>query len=484
MNNGNPRPLSKKKQVQLMIALTILAWATQTLRHQWGFGAEVQFTTPDSVPQNAQAANSQAIDSQPTDSEANSSTGGSAQSNGSVPTSAPSGDADDAISGKETFVPGEARFANGATLEVRSEATIVGAEIKLKQICRWSDEDKPVFAPVADFIVARIKPGSPFLKVTITDLKSTLHDAGISCTIARSDTAYDEQTALSQWIDAKQGNANEPATQPSAVAPVQPNGWADAAAQGVTVLTVAAGTAIPASATIPASNEEKQYHTLRELLTRDLATRTNLTVDQLQMNFRAQDEKVLNLSEPNFKFQIDPLRARNLGNVSWSVTILASGESNRITINAEGRAWQKQLVLTRPLESREVIQPADFVEQRTLVDSLPNEPLLSRDQMVNEQAAQQLKPGTVLSARMVDSVPLVKAGQFVTISVTQGAVQIKTVATAMEAGSYGQTIRVRNEETRDIFEVTMTGPQTATMNSVRNGNPSGDSSSAPVAAAQ
>jgi flagella basal body P-ring formation protein FlgA len=202
------------------------------------------------------------------------------------------------------------------------------------------------------------------------------------------------------------------------------------------------------------------------------------------MNFRAQDEKVLNLSEPNFKFQIDPLRARNLGNVSWSVTILASGESNRITINAEGRAWQKQLVLTRPLESREVIQPADFVEQRTLVDSLPNEPLLSRDQMVNEQAAQQLKPGTVLSARMVDSVPLVKAGQFVTISVTQGAVQIKTVATAMEAGSYGQTIRVRNEETRDIFEVTMTGPQTATMNSVRNGNPSGDSSSAPVAAAQ
>ena len=33
--------ISKRKTVQLMVALTILAWATQTLLHQWGFGAEV-----------------------------------------------------------------------------------------------------------------------------------------------------------------------------------------------------------------------------------------------------------------------------------------------------------------------------------------------------------------------------------------------------------------------------------------------------------
>ena len=39
MNNNNPR-LSKRKQVQLLVVLTILAWATQTLMHQWGFGQE------------------------------------------------------------------------------------------------------------------------------------------------------------------------------------------------------------------------------------------------------------------------------------------------------------------------------------------------------------------------------------------------------------------------------------------------------------
>jgi len=37
----NGRPISKKKTVQLMVILTILAWATQTLFHQWGYGGVV-----------------------------------------------------------------------------------------------------------------------------------------------------------------------------------------------------------------------------------------------------------------------------------------------------------------------------------------------------------------------------------------------------------------------------------------------------------
>jgi hypothetical protein len=74
--NGNGRPLSKKKTVQLLVILTIFAWATQTLLHQWGFGQEV---APTNEPQ-------------------------------------------------EKFVPGTARFAAGANLEMRSEATIVGGE--------------------------------------------------------------------------------------------------------------------------------------------------------------------------------------------------------------------------------------------------------------------------------------------------------------------------------------------------------------------
>jgi hypothetical protein len=45
-------------------------------------------------------------------------------------------------------------------------------------------------------------------------------------------------------------------------------------------------------------------------------------------------------------------------------------------------------------------------------------------------------------------------------------VSVKTVAKAMEGGSYGQTIRVKNEATNETYEVVLTGPQEGTMGPV------------------
>src|ERR1700678_1665297 len=101
---NNQRPLSNRKFVQLMLALTILAWATQTLFHQWGYGQEAQFVAPE-------------------DQEA-----------GDAPTDAP------ATRGSEKFVPDghvASQMARG-TLVLRADATVPDTQIKLKNICRWS----------------------------------------------------------------------------------------------------------------------------------------------------------------------------------------------------------------------------------------------------------------------------------------------------------------------------------------------------------
>jgi flagella basal body P-ring formation protein FlgA len=185
----------------------------------------------------------------------------------------------------------------------------------------------------------------------------------------------------------------------------------------------------------------------------------------LQIDFKAQDEKVLNLSSPLFRYQIDPIHVRTLGNVSWNVAIISNdGSSKKITINAEARAWQNQLVAQNPMSMGQVIRSTDIVRRRSLVEQLSDDPLVTQDQVVGQQAARELKSGTVLTARMIDPMQLVKIGQFVTITLDQGTVKIKTVARAMEGGSYGQTIRVKNEATKDLFQVVVTGPQSATMN--------------------
>jgi len=58
-------------------------------------------------------------------------------------------------------------------------------------------------------------------------------------------------------------------------------------------------------------------------------------------------------------------------------------------------------------------------------------------------------------------VELIKTGQLVTVVAIRGTVQITAVARAMECGTMGQCIKVKNETTNDILEATVTGPQTA-----------------------
>jgi len=390
-----------RKRVQVVIAVVLLAWATQTLLHQWGFGAEI------------------------------------------VPPP------------EEHFAPGNDRFVSGATLEIRGDATIYGGEVKLKQVCRWSDADAQVFTPVADLVIARIDAKHPFKSISIEQIRTALRGAGINmgvlrfagpltCTLTRSDGEVDEQTALAQWASAKQ--------------------------EADTALPVPVPNAIPAAASVPAfrgdtkpSRDASPTRSLSSILTDDLAVRLGIPADQLQMTFNPQDENVLRMAEPLFRFNIVSRQAMSLGQVSWEVQILTGGKAQRVSINAFARAWQNQLVVAKPLGYHQVIRGEDLSEQRVLVEQMPAEPMVSSSQVLGQEAARELNTGTIVSARMVDPITLVKTGQLVTIAVNVGQVAVKTVGTAMETGTFGQTVKVRNESTRDIYEVTVTGPQEGTI---------------------
>jgi flagella basal body P-ring formation protein FlgA len=422
---GNGRPLGMRKRIRVLIAVVLLAWATQTLVHQWGYGAEV-----------------------------------------SPPATA------------EKFVPGAARVAAGAALELRGEATIFGAQVKLKQICRWSAADAPIFAPFADLVIVRIKPGSPFREITVDQIRTTLRDAGlnvatinfggpVACTITRSDSTYDEQTALRLWAQAKEGKEEDAESMGQGDKGTGRQGDKATGSQEVEKVRTNQRPAISPVSPVPLSGRPiapgATARTLRGILMNDLSVRLGVAEDQLQVTFSPQDEKLLNMSEPLFKFDVEPRQVRDLGQVSWNVLIVTGNGSQKGVINASARAWQNEIVVAKPLTYRQVILPGDVTERRVLADHLPGQLLLSSEQVVGQEAARDLTVGSVVTAAMVDAVPLVKSGQLVNISLTVGSVRIKTVGRALESGSYGQAIKIRNETTQDTFEVVMVGPQEGTM---------------------
>jgi flagella basal body P-ring formation protein FlgA len=394
------QPSSQRKQVLLLVALTLLAWATQTLFTQWARG-------------------------------------------------------------QERFVPADPRGAV-ATLELRGEAVVIGSEVTLRQIARWSKQDDTVFAPLASLVVMRLDEREPYRSIGLSELKAILRDAGanlasihfagpLSCTVGRSDVRFDEGNALRAWIDARE-SAN-PGSRPSRTS------------------AVGGSRASEAPDAVVIGPEASPFKSLRQLLIDDLASRLKLAPESLQVTFKSEDESVLRLSEPHFRFDISPHRASNLGQVAWNVTIVSGDGSRRLTIAARAQAWQQQVVVMQPVSVRQLIRDEDIVERRALVDSLSSDPLLTRPQVVGQQAARELKPGTVLTTRLVEAMPLVKSGQLVTVVASEGAVRVRTVARALDNGAYGQAIRVKNEATRDIVRVTVTGPQQAMVSVAEGAEP-------------
>jgi flagella basal body P-ring formation protein FlgA len=371
-------------------------WATQTLLAQWAHGQETKFVAPSELPP--------------------------------------------------------------AVIELRQEATVQGAEVRLKNIVRWEDRDAKTLEPAADLVVLRLSQGSPYRSITMAEVKQLLTDAGVNmatvrligatrCTVNRVDVKFNEGEALTKWLDA-----------------------ADPKKKDVPVAVASPAEPQPVIAVAPAPTDAKKkdaepVKSLRDLVTADVASRLQLPADTLQLTFNVKDDRVLGLTEGVFKFSLDPVKCRDLGSIIYDVTISNNGNSQKTTIQATARAWQEQVVVVKPLAFKSVIRDSDVQSKRTLIDRLGGDPVIAMSQVVGQMAGRELKPGTVMTAKLVDAVPLVRTGQLLTVTYTQGTVQLRSVAKALEGGSYGQTILAKNETTGAKFEVILTGPQQATMNS-------------------
>jgi hypothetical protein len=250
--------------------------------------------------------------------------------------------------GEEHFVPNPRRLDCSGTLEVQRSAVIPGRQIRIRHVVRWSDADAATFAPIADLIIDHFD-GADNRKLTLDEIRSTLSSAGVnlalirfagsrSCLISRGPDEVtppkDDHEAVQRWL--LDGAKVAAATQPLSTAN-------DA--------------------------EGMPFHSLRDKLTSDLADRLNLPVDDLLINFDPKDKSYLNLAEPAFHFDIQPRRCRDLGSVSWDVTLNSGEKTQKLSMIADARCWQKQMVMARAAAYHQVLQEGDIIERRTLIDT-------------------------------------------------------------------------------------------------------------------
>ncbi|MEM8872735.1 MAG: flagellar basal body P-ring formation chaperone FlgA [Planctomycetota bacterium] len=311
--------------------------------------------------------------------------------------------------------------ADAASVELASEVRLVGDEVRLAQVARWSVADEPMLRPLADIVVADA-PGR-YLEVTADDVRNALRREGIApsrlrftgalaCTVTRLDTTYDADAALAAWA--------EPA------------------------------------------EETKPTATLNDLLLADFARRIGLSVEQVSVEWDAgKSAHILKLPAALFDFDIALRRGGGVGPVRWDVTVRHDGRSETHSVSGRAVRYVDVLTLQRSISKGATIQPDDLISERIALRTAVKRDFATVDQLAGVLADRDLDAGIALTVDMLRPIPLVERGQFVSVSVRNGGIAVKTVAKALETGSLGQAIRVRDEATRRNYIVFVTGPQAA-----------------------
>ena len=199
--------------------------------------------------------------------------------------------------------------------------------------------------------------------------------------------------------------------------------------------------------------------TLRERLIEFIERFAETDQTDLQITFADHDEPVLSQSAWQDRYEFEPLSSTPLGRVPIIVRRFRDDrlvESARVTADVAKRYMAA--VVIRSIGRGQMLTPGDVEIQEVFLDSA-TAPVTDLSQVIGETAGAVLRTGAVLYDKHLHSARMVRRGQLMTVRCISGGLVVKTVARAKEDGVHEQIISVRNEQTRELYAVRVTGTQ-------------------------
>lgn len=152
----------------------------------------------------------------------------------------------------------------------------------------------------------------------------------------------------------------------------------------------------------------------------------------------------------------------------WQINLLRPLQPGRngLEISCEQPWWRQNLavqiqifrevaVLARSVSAGQKLTAADISLVRHDIGGLSKDFLTSADTLPGMELRRTLRAGTVLSRDMIALPVLVERGQQVNIRVQRPGIRIEMKGTALDAGSAGDRIRVRNDSSQKIIRATV-----------------------------
>lgn len=117
------------------------------------------------------------------------------------------------------------------------------------------------------------------------------------------------------------------------------------------------------------------------------------------------------------------------------------------------RKFQYVAVITDKISRNKVLSPDDVVIERKNVTQLRERPVLSFDDIDGLRTKRNLKKGQILTHTALEKVPNIFRGNIISISYGNESFRIEAEGVALQEGSIGDIIKVKNTSSGKILQV-------------------------------
>lgn len=168
-----------------------------------------------------------------------------------------------------------------------------------------------------------------------------------------------------------------------------------------------------------------------------------------QVTFERAGQDFLQLTSPPWDFQITSRGREKLGLREFHVVIRGAGQTQRtVTVFARVRVARRVVVTLAPLNPGNFIRPDDVALETREFDQAANLGLGNLEEVIGQQVKRFVPKGELVQKDAVRVADLVVRARPVTVTNEGAGVQVRLSGTALDSGTFGDTVRVRLGDAR------------------------------------
>jgi flagella basal body P-ring formation protein FlgA len=187
----------------------------------------------------------------------------------------------------------------------------------------------------------------------------------------------------------------------------------------------------------------------------------DIKTDRLRVGFSQDDAQRLSRPIRGARYELAPQTDQPFGRLPITIRRFEQGRvAEQFTVSAHVQRRVQALVATRTISRGSALRESNVKQTTVWLDD--DRTPIDRFSAVKERRADAvLRADQVVYPDDVQSPTLVERGQVITVRCFTGGLVVRTVARAMDDGAKDETIKVRNEASREKFTCRVTGPRQA-----------------------